>query len=49
MTIDDARWMARLIGQLSEEQIVQALVASDMIPPRCGFTPRSWSIGATAW
>ena len=28
MTIDDARWMARLIGQLSEEQIVQALVAS---------------------
>ena len=28
MTIEDARWMARLIGQLSEEQIVQALVAS---------------------
>jgi hypothetical protein len=28
MTIDDARWMARLIGQLSERQIVQALVAS---------------------
>lgn len=28
MTIDDARWMARLIGQLTEQQIVQALVAS---------------------
>jgi len=28
MTIDDARWMARLIGQLTEEQLVQALVAS---------------------
>jgi hypothetical protein len=28
MTLDDARWMARLIGQLTEEQIVQALVAS---------------------
>jgi hypothetical protein len=28
MTIDDARWMARLIAQLSEEQIVQALIAS---------------------
>lgn len=28
MTIDDARWMARLIGQLSEAQIVEALVAS---------------------
>jgi len=28
MTHDDARWMARLIGQLTEEQIVQALVAS---------------------
>jgi len=28
MTIDDARWMARLVAQLSEQQIVQALVAS---------------------
>jgi hypothetical protein len=28
MTIDDARWMARLIAQLTEEQIVQALIAS---------------------
>jgi hypothetical protein len=28
MTIDDARWMARLIGQLTEPQIVQALVGS---------------------
>lgn len=28
MTWDDARWMARLIGQLTEEQIVQGLIAS---------------------
>lgn len=28
MTIDDARWMVRMIGQLTELQIVQALVAS---------------------
>ena len=28
MTIDDARWMARLIAQLREEQIVEALAAS---------------------
>jgi hypothetical protein len=28
MTYDDARWMARLIGQLTERQIVEALVAS---------------------
>ena len=28
MTIDDARWMARMIGQLTESQIVQALVAA---------------------
>ena len=28
MTLDDARWMARLIGALSEDQITQALVAS---------------------
>lgn len=28
ITRDDARWMARLIGELSEEQITQALVAS---------------------
>jgi hypothetical protein len=28
MTIDDARWMARLIAQLTEEQMVQALVAA---------------------
>ena len=28
MTIDDARWMARLIGQLRAEQIAQALTAS---------------------
>jgi hypothetical protein len=28
MTLDDARWMARLIGQLTEQQIVDALRAS---------------------
>ncbi|MFO1498325.1 MAG: hypothetical protein U1G07_08040 [Verrucomicrobiota bacterium] len=28
MTIDDARWMARMLGQLTEEQLVQALAAS---------------------
>jgi hypothetical protein len=28
MTADDARWMARLIGQLTEEQIRAALIAS---------------------
>ncbi len=28
MDLDDARWMARLIAQLSEEQIAQALAAS---------------------
>ena len=28
MTIDDAQWMARLIGQLTEPQIVQALIGS---------------------
>jgi hypothetical protein len=28
MTVDDARWMARMIACLTEEQIVQALVAS---------------------
>ena len=28
MTIDDARWMARLIGQLTEAQLLQALTAS---------------------
>lgn len=28
MTIDDARWMARLIAQLTEQQLVQALIAS---------------------
>src|SRR5262249_27321344 len=28
MTVDDARWMARMIGSFTEEQIVQALVAS---------------------
>jgi hypothetical protein len=28
MNIDDARWMARLIAQLTEEQIKQALIAS---------------------
>ena len=28
MTVQDARWMARLIGALTEEQITQALVAS---------------------
>ncbi|HEY3854274.1 MAG TPA: hypothetical protein VGO67_07785 [Verrucomicrobiae bacterium] len=32
MTIDDARWMARLIGQLSAEQIRQALAASGYGP-----------------
>ena len=28
MTLDDARWMARLIGQLSERQIVECLIGS---------------------
>jgi hypothetical protein len=28
MTIDDARWMARLIGQLTENQLRSALIAS---------------------
>jgi hypothetical protein len=28
MTLDDARWMGRRIGQLSEFQIAQALTAS---------------------
>ncbi len=28
MTLDDARWMGRLIAQLTEEQIVRALLAS---------------------
>ena len=28
MTLDDARWMARMIAQLTEAQMVQALVAS---------------------
>jgi hypothetical protein len=28
MTIDDARWMARLLGSLTSEQIEQALIAS---------------------
>ena len=28
MTVDDARWMARLIAQLTEDQIEQALIAS---------------------
>jgi hypothetical protein len=28
MTVDDARWMARLIGQLTENQLRAALIAS---------------------
>jgi hypothetical protein len=28
MTVDDARWMARLIGQLTENQLREALIAS---------------------
>jgi hypothetical protein len=28
MTFDDARWMARWIGRLSEAQLLQALIAS---------------------
>jgi hypothetical protein len=32
MTVDDARWMARLIGQLREEQISRALVTSGFDP-----------------
>ena len=32
MTIDDARWMARLIGQITEKQIVDALTASGFQP-----------------
>lgn len=30
MTVDDARWMARRIGQLTETQIISALVASGL-------------------
>lgn len=30
MTVDDARWMARLIGRLTEDQIVAALIASGL-------------------
>lgn len=37
MTLDDARWMARLIGQLSESQISGALTAS-------GYTPEEVSL-----
>jgi hypothetical protein len=32
MTVDDARWMARLIGQFSERQIMDALEASGFKP-----------------
>jgi hypothetical protein len=32
MTLDDARWMARLIAQLTEAQITQALTASGFKP-----------------
>jgi len=28
MTVEDARWMARLIGQLTENQILEALMAA---------------------
>ena len=28
MTVDDARWMARLIARLTEEQLLAALIAS---------------------
>lgn len=33
MTLDDARWMARLIAQLTERQIIDALTASGFPPP----------------
>ena len=33
MTVDDARWMARLVAQLTEQQIRQALHASGFSPP----------------
>ncbi len=33
MTIDDARWIARLIGQLSPSQILAALTASGYDAP----------------
>ena len=33
MTIDDAKWMARLIGQLRPAQITRALTASGYAPP----------------
>jgi hypothetical protein len=39
MTVDDARWMARLIGQFTEQQIIDALEAS-------GFTPSEVQIYA---
>jgi hypothetical protein len=32
ITIDDARWMGRLIAQLSENQIKSALIASGFVP-----------------
>ncbi len=34
MNIDDARWMARLIAQLSEQQIKEALIGSGYDAPR---------------
>ena len=36
MTVDDARWMARLIAQLTYDQLVQALTASGFNPPDVG-------------
>ncbi|HWD17673.1 MAG TPA: hypothetical protein VHB20_00210, partial [Verrucomicrobiae bacterium] len=40
MTIDDARWMARLIGQLTESQITAALVASGYDAPTVSLYTR---------
>ena len=36
-TLDDARWMARLIAQLTEAQITQALTASGFKPDDVGL------------
>jgi hypothetical protein len=37
MNIDDARWMARLIGQLTEEQLKQALIGAGYDVARARF------------
>ena len=41
ITLDDARWMARLVAQLSEEQITGALIASGFGSAKSEFIPRN--------